>query len=327
MGSLFEGRFFCVLGAFAALGGCGVPQAMASPPGASATAAHASGRSWMLGQAKNHKLLYISDPSSNSVYVYIYPGGRLVGTLTGFNEPWGMCSDASGNVFIADVWNDRLVEYAHGGTTPVATLTDDNGHPTSCSFDPVTGNLAGVYYFLNDPSRSSEVAVYANEQGSPQRYTGSQIGKSLWSCAYDDRGNLFVDGLYGLASISVGLAELPKGGNTLIDISLGTHIAHLSSIQWTGKRLAIGDQGQSGSTPATIFQLSLSGTNASKVGATQLVNSYGMQQFWVERHNVAAASESTSTAFVYAYPGGGMPTRTISGIKNPFGITVSRATP
>jgi hypothetical protein len=327
MGPLFKGRVSYVLGALVAWGG-GSAQSIAAVPGGASGAADATrttSGSWMLAQAAHHKLLYISDPTSNAVYVYIYPRGSLVGTLTGFNEPWGLCADRAGNVFVADVWNERLVEYAHGGVAPIAMLSDNGGHPTSCSVDPNNGNLAAVYYFLGKPNHSTELAVYAGAQGNPRRYGGSRIGNSLWSCAYDDHDNVFVDGLYGYVSLSVGLAELPRGENQLVDISLGAHIARLSSLQWTGKHLAIGDQGETGSLPATIYQLSLSGTNTSKVGTTQLANTYGMQQFWVQRDNVAAASESTSTVYVYAYPGGGTPTRTITGVQNPFGITVSRA--
>lgn len=328
MGSLFLGRIVCLLGAYAALSGCSAPQmlgALTPAVPSTALARGLQGGSWMLSDAKRHKLLYVSDPSANAVYVFTYPRGDLVGTLTGINQPWGLCSDNAGNVFVADVWNDRVLEYAHGGTTPIASLTDDHGHPTSCSVDPVTGDLAVVYYFLNRPHRFSEIAVYAGERGSPRRHYGSKIGHSLWWCAYDDRGNLFVDGLYGKASLIVGLAELPKDGLRLVNITLDTHIGRLSSLQWTGKYLAIGDQGQTSSTPATIYQLSVKGTTARKVGSTQLATAYGMQQFWVRHDKVSVASESTSNVFIYRYPAGGNPRKTISGVRNPFGVTVSRA--
>jgi hypothetical protein len=328
MFSLFERRALPALGAVLALGGCGVPQSIVGTAGSLPPVAHdrhTRGGSWMSPEAKRQRLLYVSDSKANAVYVFTYPKGTPAGTLTGFDEPWGMCSDRSGDVFVADVWNFRLVEYAHGGTTPIATLTDDDGHPTNCSVDPSTGNLAVVYYFLNDPSRSTEIGVYANARGTPQRYTGSKLADGMWACTYDDRGNLFVNGTYGYISTNVGLAELPRGHGKLIDIALGTHIAYLSGVQWTGKYLAMAEQSGSRGYPATIYQLSVSGTNAAQVGATELYHTQGVEQFWVEGDKVTAPSEDNAGVRFYPYPAGGQPTKTLGGFVAPFGVTVSKA--
>ena len=65
--------------------------------------------------------------------------------MTGFNDASGACSDANGNVWITNAFQDSyaggtLVEYAHGGTAPIATL-EDQGYfvPVACSVDPRTG--------------------------------------------------------------------------------------------------------------------------------------------------------------------------------------------
>lgn len=51
-------------------------------------------RSWMLPDAKRvRKLLYISDWSTNDVFVYDYNKGTLEGQLTGLNDPYGQCVD------------------------------------------------------------------------------------------------------------------------------------------------------------------------------------------------------------------------------------------
>ncbi len=50
-------------------------------------------RSSMLPNAKVSKaLLYVGDDSTNDVYVYDYKSGKLVGTLTGFDGPYGSAS-------------------------------------------------------------------------------------------------------------------------------------------------------------------------------------------------------------------------------------------
>jgi NHL repeat len=327
MFSLFERRALPALGAILALGGCGVPQGIVGTAGSLPPAAfdrHAHGGSWMSPEAKNQRLLYVSDSQANDVYVYTYPKGALVGTLTGFNEPWGLCSDRAGDVFIADVWNYRLVEYAHGGTSPIATFSDNDGHPTNCAIDPSTGNLAVTFYFLNRPGRKSEIAVYVGAKGTPRHYKGSKIGQGLWACTYDEHGNLFVDGTYGRTSVIVGIAELRKGHRKLIDISLGTWVQYLSGIQWADGYLAIADQSQ-GSHEATIYRLSLQGRKTVLAGTTELDGTQGVEQFWVEGDRVAAPGWDTAAVRLYHYPTGGAAKKTIGGLQHPFGVTVSKA--
>jgi hypothetical protein len=88
----------------------------------SATADPDQGTSWMEASAKSGQLLYISDYTASNVTVYRYPAGALVGTLTGFDAPQGECVDSSGNVWITNSGTSQLFEYAHGGTSPIATL-------------------------------------------------------------------------------------------------------------------------------------------------------------------------------------------------------------
>lgn len=91
------------------------------------------GRSWMArGASAIKKLLYISDIDSYDVFVYNYETGESVGKLTGFNYPQGQCVDKEGDVWITNFGNGSqpvsVVEYAHGGTTPIATVIPD-GYP------------------------------------------------------------------------------------------------------------------------------------------------------------------------------------------------------
>jgi hypothetical protein len=106
------------------------------------------------------------------VYVYTYPQGRRVGTLTGFSEPQGECSDASGNVFIVDFIPDAttVYEFAHGGMSPIATLNDP-ADGFGCAVDPLDGTVAVANTY--DPSNfedNGDVAVYAGGHGNPTIY-------------------------------------------------------------------------------------------------------------------------------------------------------------
>jgi hypothetical protein len=68
---------------------------------------------------KQQMLLYVAD--ERLARVYSYPRGKLVGTLQESNWIEGICANAdTGDVFFVEV--KQVVEYAHGGSTPVETL-------------------------------------------------------------------------------------------------------------------------------------------------------------------------------------------------------------
>ena len=65
-----------------------------------------------------------SDDGNYRVYVYTYPGAKLVGTLdTAYGSPAGMCVGKAGHIFVAEYNYNEILEYAHGGQVPINTLT------------------------------------------------------------------------------------------------------------------------------------------------------------------------------------------------------------
>ncbi|MGA9946057.1 MAG: hypothetical protein WBP75_13570, partial [Candidatus Cybelea sp.] len=130
--------------AAAILAGCGGSAPPIAAPGATtqsrAAATHAdNGGSWMAPDATKQDLLYVSDWGTGDVYAYSYPKRKLQGKLTGL-MPTGLCVDKKGDVFVDN--SREILEYAHGGTSPIATLDDSGSYPTVCSIDRVTGDLA-----------------------------------------------------------------------------------------------------------------------------------------------------------------------------------------
>ena len=95
------------------LGGCGQSSsAGAVPQGATALAREhrASGSSGDLIYAATYR----------AIVVVSYPQGNIVAKIPG--RWFSICSDPNtGNVFASGP-NNQINEYAHGGTTPVATL-------------------------------------------------------------------------------------------------------------------------------------------------------------------------------------------------------------
>lgn len=154
-------RALGALGFVAVLAGCSgygtTLQPGAAPPNASAASHGPAARSWMLPEAKNNDLLYVSDLLAQVVYIYTYRGHKLVGTLTGFFNPEGLCVDKAGDVYVTNDTSEgvhQITEYAHGATTPLRTLNDPQGRANGCSVDPKTGDLA-VANFWDRPRASA----------------------------------------------------------------------------------------------------------------------------------------------------------------------------
>jgi DNA-binding beta-propeller fold protein YncE len=294
----------------------GSQQSAALPASARPDRSHA----WMSPDAKKRELLYLSSVLTDDVYVYTLPGAKLSGTLTGFQLPYGLCSDKKGNVWIVNDGAADIVEYAHGGTSPIATLSDPGVYPYGCSVDPMTGNLAVTNAYTTG-SGAGSVSIYAGAKGTPTTYADPAIFYFRF-CGYDDKGNLFVDG-WNPTETQVELAELHKGKTTFRSIALNESIENPGGVQWDGEYIAVGDVDKS-----VIYQ-----TSGDKVvGTTTLGGANFVNQFWVapgtkdhpQGTKVVAPSQDGGAAGIYAYPVGGEPAKTIE-VSEPFGATISKA--
>ena len=296
MGSRDVSRFaLSVCVSIGMLAGCGGSQPPIGAPGAASQNAASHMRK---ASSSSGDPLYVGS-EEYGVFVLTFPQGKLV---TQFEPPdsalpLGMCSDQSGDVFVLAENNPEglIYEYAHGGTSPIATLDDYSFYPTACAVDPTTGNLAVVN------NGDLELSVYADAQGLPTLYNDPSM-YAMNYCAYDDSGDLFVDGLGGDSGI---VADLPYGGSSLTNITLDRSIGNPGSMQWMGGYLAVG------STKQVVWHIEIAGSSGTVVGKTehkrltspwtidgkQLISVYGRQRNG--SHQVA----------YWTYPKGGAPTQ------------------
>jgi hypothetical protein len=271
-------------------------------------------RPWMLPEAKRSGLLYVAE-ETGSVDVFSYPKGTLEGTLTGISEPQGECVDKNGDVFVTTFAAQEILEYAHGGTSPIATLQNPGEYMEGCSVDLKSGTLAAINFEPTSGSGNGGVSLYANASGSPTVLSDPNLLLG-YQLGYDDKGNLFLDGVD--ASRQFEFAELPKGSSSFKQISVKVSIATPGGVQWDGKYVAVGD-----ATGGTVYRIN--GAHGQVKGTVTLSDSDGIFQFFIDGKTFIGPNVYSSTAMFWSYPAGGSPTKTLTGLSDPFGAVVSRA--
>ena len=270
-------------------------------------------RSWLLPHATSSDLLYISDVGTNDVYVYTYPAGNLVGTLTGFSEPQGECTDRKGNVWIADTQKSHVVEYAHGGTTPIATLLDPGEYPSGCAVDG-RGNLAVTNLVATTGGRGS-VAWYAGAKGKPKIIASPSFAEVFFA-GFDRDGNLFVDG-WPPNFAQAALGEIRHGSDSLVAVPInGATIKYPGGVQVHGNTVDVGDQ-----IDDAVFQIDEDGT---VVGVTPLDGAADCVQGTILRATFVCPDSGNAAVEFFRYPAGGTPKRVTSGLSEPTGSALSR---
>lgn len=290
-----------------------------------------AGRSWMNAGAARWDLLYVTN-ANGVVNVYRYWQYKLIGVLTSFKTPQGECTDADGNVYIADYSAQQIYEYAHGGTSPVRTIDDSGYGPFGCAINPKSGDLAVANYYSYQSHSRGNIAIYRHASGKAVIFTDRYIS-GFKSCAYDTKGNLLATDGNGYSSSYYGshFAYLPKNAVKLTDVGFGTssYPFYVQGIQWDGKYWVI-------SQYEDLYQLTISGSQGTFVGTIRLSGAYddGLGPFAFYRltpksppTQVVGSStfESRGVVDYWKYPAGGDPIASItSKLDEPFGVAISR---
>ena len=265
-------------------------------------------KSWMSPEAKNDKLLYISDVATNDVNVYSYPQGAMVGQLTGFNEPQGECVSDVGNVYITNTLDSDILEYAHGGTTPINTFSDPGQYPVGCSISKYLGKLA-VANIMSVSAGPGSISTYGYHPGTfydPSLYRMEFLG-------YDKKAPLFVAGTNAKGAFRY--AKMEVLGHFLA-VNLKDSITAPAGIQFSGRRtdMAVGD------STGTIYLAR--GPNI--LGTTTVNDTCSLGQFFITKSKVIVPEACNGSVGIYPYPAGGSPMKIITeGLSEPVGAALS----
>lgn len=202
-------------------------------------------------------------------------------------------------------------------SSPIAALAVPVGITMSCAIDPTTGNLAVVSF-----DDGGHIAIFKHAAGKPAMHSLAGFG-TMYYCTYDNQGNLFVDGnVYGGV---LHFAELAKGKDALVNVSLNQSFKDATGVQRVGKRIAIADAGE-----GSIYQFTIDGDSGTLAGTTQLHDSLFINQFYIDGDRIVAPSvngtdENAGAVMLYRFPAGGSPLRTLL-FSYPTAVVVSRAT-
>jgi len=275
----------CFSVAFAFLAGCGGSQPAIGTPGtipqAPAVTQHAArGKPWTFQDSSSNDLIYVVGVNGEKITTYVvsYANGSIVSTFEAPSYPNSLCSDNQGNVFMP--LKGEVLEYSHGGTSPVATLDDKGFRTLGCAVDPISGDLA-VANLATTHSGNGNIALYHQGSGTPKFFKADWIS-NYFSCTYDDNGNLVVDGSnhsgYDL------LAVLPKNSKTFRALQFDSSL-NLGVLRWDGQHVTVNDNARN------IYQLAISGGKATVVGKTVLYTGGRLHlDYWLQGGVVLSAT-------------------------------------
>jgi hypothetical protein len=310
-------RYVICVGFAATFAGCGV----ASTPTTSATLGRPPA---VKVEGSDGDLLYASH-SCGGLCVFSYPRLKPVGSVTIPSGTAGyLCSDTQGNVFVLPASSNggTIYEYAHGGTTPIATLSDGasyGGVPRGCSVDPTTENLAVTN---NGSSNGSNIAIYVGGSGAPIVYQGGAKLANIGGCGYDDNGNLYIAGEDSGKHFS--LAELENGSNSLSYLA-GPQPSSFGHIQWVGGQMYMEDPGKD----PQIYHISIDGSKFKFVGTTTFQGPKRLGQAWIYKRKIVAPFSTRGAKYshigLWRFPAGGTSIKRRANLGYIQGVTVSVA--
>lgn len=295
-----------------------------------------SAKSWLSPELRRlaaAPLLFVSDSGTAEVYIYKLANLKLMGTITGFSEPQGLCSDTKGNVWITDTIGQKIYELTHRGRLE-NELTDKSGYPVACAWDKKTGNLA-VMNIFSTGSVAGEVLIFKKGSSTGTAYQNSQQYYYNFG-SYDSSGNLFFDGRTPDGTFM--LSELPRGAASANTVTLSDGTIYFPGmVQWdpVNHDLIIGDQSCGNSYTSCVYSVTVSQSSGTIGTQTSLQNYAGGQVCdlvqGAELNGTIAGSDfnfcgtAASATYAWPYPGGGAPSvYTKRSDSIPVGAAISR---
>lgn len=288
--------------------------------------------SWISPDAKKApRLLFVSDDSTDDVYIFTMPAMALKGTLTGFAQPQGMCTDGSGNVWIANSGTSQVLQYSRTGTR-LRAIGIAEMLPVGCAVNKTNGDLA-VTNLVSTIGGSGNVEIFppGSSSGTPLENPDQN---SYYFPAYDPAGNLYVDGFTSYNVPIFSKCAAGSGSCSTLSLSGGT-IFFPGGLNWDRihNQLLAGDQSCNSEASSCLYAMTISGSAATIVGSTPL-SDYDGGACDVDQGTLAPLSKyfagpciskgsASSAAARWPYFTGGKPTNYTTTPAFPLGTAIS----
>ena len=287
-------------------------------------------KSWVSPDVKKApRLLFISDDSTYDVYIFTMPAMALKGTITGFSEPQGMCTDKSGNIWVTNTGTLQIIQLLRTGTV-LNTLTDPTGYPVGCAVNMSNGDLAVTNIF--NTSGAGTIELYANASGTPTSLSNSNQYEYFFP-TYDTSGNLYVDGFSNSGTWI--LSGCPAGSSSCHTLSVsGASPYFPGGLNWdrVGGNLIIGDQECGGNLESCQYTATVSGSSVT-ITATTILNDVNGHGGDVDQGTLAPFSKyfagplisfgsATTSANRWSWPAGTV-TNYSTSVSYPIGSAIS----
>lgn len=147
--------------------------------------------------------------------------------------------DAKGDVYIANFENGEIVEYAHGGSTPLKTFST-NGYVDGCAVNR-EGDLAATDFETFYGSSLGAMCVWKGSGGGATCYQEGADCSFMWPPGYDDKGNLIVVG-HSYEYERTDVCGLLSGAKSMIRLSFKQTLGFDGGgTMWDGKYIALSD--------------------------------------------------------------------------------------
>jgi hypothetical protein len=253
--------------------------------------------------AKKGALLYAVSSEDPQVTIFSFPAGREIDEISLSSLGTASCLGASGAVWITSPGGADVVqasEYAHGATKPEMQLNANADGAQGCAQDPTTRDLAVASSSGADPS----LVIFPDAPKFPPVYYRPVFDGEYEFCAYDENGDLFVDGFGGPRGTF--LIELKKGSKKFLRIVPDRKIETTGKLQWFKGDLLVAD-----GSDTSIYRMQISGTTAKTVSTTTLEGAANLSYGYALYNGTVVAKPVKNTggfSFDYwNYPAGGQP--------------------
>jgi len=209
--------------------------------------------------------------------------------------------------------NTQITEYK-APKTPIKTLSDSVGMPSSCAMN-TSGDLAvGILY--SSGQGGGDVVIYKGAKGSGTVYK-TPLDEEFFD-GYDPQGDLFADGFTGNRS-GFALVELPKGAKTFETITTSNAVQFPGSVQWDGTYLTVFDQ-----LANATYRYTVSGTKATLQNTITYSGASDCAQTWIVKGLLYCGDAGNEDGEVFKYPAGGSPIAVFTGAFDfPLGVTAA----